>query len=142
LHWIKIWTLEQFPHNLRLPRYLRGDLAPASMVVELLRLSAKVPDDKTLPYLIGRLLMQAHDPQSALAYLQLAQHHPFLPIESERLRLIAEAYKDLQHYRDAEHFYARYAALVPRSGEQARAQDFVTRMRWLSHPKESTNKER
>ena len=129
LQWVRAWALGR-PEAQRehLRRFLDGDSNPARDALAFQRWIREDASDRTLPYLLGRLLMRVDDPQDAVTVLESGPH-PFPPIESERLRLIAEATARLTP-ASAIRAYELWRDAALTSGERARAEDWIARLRW------------
>lgn len=109
---------------------LFGASKPAKATLLLLEdLRHRMPEDKTLPYLLARQLLNAggDDPMAA-RYLLLAAGHPFAPIEAERLRLLARLRRRQGDLDEASALWRRYTAVVPSSGERSRGRDALARL--------------
>jgi hypothetical protein len=135
LQWVRLWALGK---DQALAATLRGllteKLAPLAAVLELAERARREPGDKTIPYLVARQLHRVAAYEQALRYLEAAGPHPYPAIEAERLRLIADCWSRLHHPAEASAAYARYAEAAPTSGERARAEDEIERLRWLARP--------
>lgn len=131
LQWVRIWALDRAPAERDfLEEFLRGAVPRPSAVLELERLRRAHPDDPTLPYLLARQLYQGNDPRRALALLGDTGTHPFLPIEAERIRLIAELLETTGDLRGAADAFDAVARILPRSGEAARMAARAAWLRW------------
>lgn len=130
LQWVRAWALGR-PDDQRahLRRYLDGDTNPTRDALAFERWIRADSADRTLTYLFGRLLMRADDAADALAVLESGPH-PFGPIEVERLRLIAEASAKTASAEVAVRAYERYRDATLTSGDRARAEDNIARLRW------------
>ncbi len=131
LQWVRLWALER-PEEERqfLAEFLRGEVPTPSAVLELDRLRRAYPQDRTFPYLLARQLYQGNDPKRALALLGDAGTHPFLPIEAERIRLIAAILERIGDRRGAADAFSVVADILPRSGEAARVRAHTEWLRW------------
>jgi tetratricopeptide (TPR) repeat protein len=131
MNWVRLWALAQKPEDLRLYLdFLAGKLGPVVAVLQLDRAWQRAPKDPTLPYLVGRQIALQRAPRLALSYLEKNAPHPFLPIEAERLRLVAEAQAELRQWQAAINAMGAYRELVPSSGERERAADAIERYRF------------
>jgi tetratricopeptide (TPR) repeat protein len=129
LNWVRLWALDRpGPERELLRRFLSNDMPKLVAVLELEHLWRADPAALTYPYLIARQLQQNGAWESALDYLEAARGHPFLPIEAERVRLVAEIQAVGRRWNEARTAYAAYADMVPAAGERARAHDEIERL--------------
>lgn len=136
LQWVQLWALELDPEPREaLRRFLTGQVTGVQGAITLADLEQRFPTERTVPYLLGRQLVTARGWEAALRRLENAGPHPFRPIEAERIRLTGEAAWRLGQLDQAADAYARYAELAPNSGERARAQDWLERIRWHQQAK-------
>lgn len=132
LQWVRVWALGRPPEQRdRLRTYLDGDAAAVRDALTFERWMRGDSPDQTLPYLFGRLLARENVPDLAASTLEATGPHPFAPIESERLRLIADSHTKLGLYDVAIADYKRYAEAAQTSGERSRAEDAIARLEWL-----------
>ncbi len=131
LQWVRIWALGRPAEQAeRLRVYLDGDVAPVRDALAFERWVRSDSSDATLPYLFGRLLARENAPDLAVATLDAIGPHPFMPIETERLRLIAESHAKLGQIDTAIADYRHQAEIAQTSGERARAEDAIARLEW------------
>ena len=96
LQWVRLWALRSRTSLQQAVRALL--LNEQALLVAMIQLTVELAgatdetDRKTLNYLIARQLQRKEAWPEAIAYLERADGHPFLPIEAERLRLLAEAH--------------------------------------------------
>ncbi|MEZ4272260.1 MAG: hypothetical protein R3C68_12785 [Myxococcota bacterium] len=129
LQWVRLWALEQKePLRETLRSYLGRHQPNIISVLDLVTARLHEPQDKTLPYLIARALLRDRAYARAITYLHDAAGHVFLPIEAERVRLLAECHGLLSQWPASRQNYLHYAEIAPTSGERARALDAVERI--------------
>jgi tetratricopeptide (TPR) repeat protein len=131
LQWVRIWALGRpQEQSERLRTYLDGDIVPVRDALTFERWMRTDTGDPTMAYLFGRLMARESVYDIAAAALEPVVAHPFLPIESERLRLIAESHARLGQHEAAIADYKRYMESAQTSGERARAEDALGRLEW------------
>lgn len=136
LQWVRLWAMSARPPALSdtLLHFLGNKLSPVAGVLILAKEAPKNPQDRTFPYLIARQLHRAEAYDLAIDYLSAGATHPFAPIETERLRLIADSHWRLGHVEAATKAYQAYAAHALTSGEKLQAQDWLERLAWQTKP--------
>ncbi|MEO1173518.1 MAG: tetratricopeptide repeat protein, partial [Myxococcota bacterium] len=132
LQWVRLWALD-LPADSRtfMRRFLSGKVDRPVAIEKLRELTGDNPDDPTYRYLLARQLLQRGDHEEAISFLA-ALSHPFLPIESERLRLIAAALEEEDEWRGAADAYEAVAKIMPRSGMASRLRARADWLRWLA----------
>ncbi len=131
LQWVRIWALSRASEQSeRLRTYLDGDIAAVRDALTFERWMRAEAGEPTVAYLFGRLLVRENVHDLAVTTLDNGGAHPFLPIESERLRLIAESHAKLGEIETALADYKRYLESAQTSGERARAEDAISRLEW------------
>ncbi len=143
LQWVRLWALGAVgsaPDSTevtellqeRVHHLLSGRKASKSTLVMLEDLRHRLPQDKTIPYLLGRQLLN-ENAELAETYLTWAAGHAYIPIEAERVRLLARLKSRQNKNAEALYLWKQYRELVPRSGERARADDMVQRLYYRLH---------
>ncbi|MEM6531902.1 MAG: hypothetical protein AAF654_04730 [Myxococcota bacterium] len=132
LQWVRLWALDLPPESRDFMReFLSGNIDRPVAIDRLSALAEAAPGDPTFPYLLARQLLQKGDDRAALNLLADIQH-PFLPIESERIRLIADALERQGENLGAASAYDAVARIMPRSGAAARLRARADWLRWLA----------
>jgi hypothetical protein len=136
LQWVRLWALDEAPEVRDAVRaLLMREATPVVSTLALARLAdargAPKPEDRTLPYLVGRQLLNVKAWRDGVEWLERAGPHPSAAIEAERVRLIAEARYALGELDAAASAYGTYADLAPSSGERARAKDWLQRIAFM-----------
>ena len=131
--WIRRWAMRLPPPNGGpILNYVRGDLAPLAALVWLQQQAAATPLDRTLPYLIGRLLHGGRAWDLAQTSLQAAATHPDVAIERARLRLLADCAWHLGSRPAAATAFDAWGAAVGTAAAAATVADWQARLAWTS----------
>ena len=133
LAWVRLWAMDlRAPVGNDVLHFLSGRIAPVAAILLLDQEAIANPSEKTFPYLIARQLHHAEAWEMALKYLYSAGPHPFTAIEAERQRLIGDSLWRLKRYDAATAAFTEYEQKAATSGEVINAQDWLTRLAWLS----------
>ena len=131
--WIELWALKQ-PAAIRsaLFRFFttQGNTHTA-WDKTFQSLLTKFPQNPTLQYLQGRYYWNNHKFSQSNHVLQQIIKHPYPPIESERIYLLAVSAWHLGHFQRAKHFFQILHHSAPTSGQKVRAKDWTEYMDWL-----------
>ncbi|MBN1962102.1 MAG: hypothetical protein JW841_14265 [Deltaproteobacteria bacterium] len=131
LQWVRLWALK-LPKvdNDFMRLFLSQKLPAAAAMAGLMKMHHEMPNDKTLPYLIGRQLVIVNAYEQALPYFIAAKEHPYKLIEAERSRLAALSADKSGKLAIAINNYIMYIKNAPCSGENFRALDEIVRLSW------------
>ena len=139
LSWAYAWGMGLAPEQSGTAlKFLANKMHPVTAALWLETTSSEFDEDKTYPYLMGRLLTRIESWEEALVYLQRARVHPFAPIEAERLRLEADSLWHLGRWKAANDAYRTYIKSALTSGESEQARDWLRRIAWQRKQNETT----